>query len=62
MKFIRKLVKLESYNIYHHSIIPINWASACYQTLEELPGPLVPEKNQRDSKMQLFFLKKTDYI
>ena len=36
-------------NVDHNPIISKNYA-AVYQTLEEVPGPLLPEKNQEHEK------------
>ena len=32
-----------------------NYAAAYYQTLEEVPGPLLPEKNQKLEKIANIF-------
>ena len=40
--------------VNHHPINSINYAAAYYQTLEDVPGLLVPEKTQKHEKMQIF--------
>ena len=37
--------------IDHHSVFSRNYAAAHYQTLEEVPGPLVPERIQKHEKL-----------
>ena len=49
--FIQILLKLEEKNVDHHLITFRNQAAAFYQSLEEVPGPLLPEKNQKHKKI-----------
>ena len=44
-------------NVDHHPINSRNYAAAYYQTLEEVPGPLLPEKNQKHEKTANNFKK-----
>ena len=48
--FIQKLLKLDLKNVDHHSINFRSYALAYYRTLEEVPGPLVPEKTKKKQK------------
>ena len=43
-------------NVYHHPINSRNYAAAYYQTLEEVRGPLLKEKNQKTRKKLLKFV------
>ena len=38
-------------NVDHHPINSRNYATAYYQTLEEVPGPVLPEKTQKNEKI-----------
>ena len=53
-KFYPKNTRTGVKKIDHHSINSRNYAAACYQTLEEVPGPVVPEKTQKHEKKQIF--------
>ena len=44
-------------NVVRHPINSGNYAAAYYQTFEEVPGPLVPEKNINSKKKWQIFLK-----
>ena len=51
-KFYPKISKtIVIKTIDHHSIYSINYAAAYYQTLEEVSGPLVPERFQKHEKV-----------
>ena len=39
--------------VVHNPIIFKNYAAAYYQTLEEVPGPLLPEKAQKQKNCRL---------
>ena len=41
-------------NVDHHPTTSRNYATAYYQTLEEVRLPLMPEKNQKHEKLQVF--------
>ena len=54
-KFYPKTTKIRvRKNIAHHSINSRNYAAAYYQILEEIPGPLLPEKIKNMKKLQTF--------
>ena len=41
-------------NVDHHHINSRNYATAYYQTLEEVRGPPLQEKNQKHEKLKIF--------
>ena len=58
-KFIQKLLKLDSKkNVYNHLINSRNY----FKTLDEVPGPPVPEENQKHEKMNKYFKKLLKFV
>ena len=53
LNFIQKLLKLEFKKVDQHPINSRSYAAAYYQTLE-VRGSLLPEKNQKHKKLQIF--------
>ena len=54
-KFYPKITKTGVINkVYQHPINSRNYAAAFYQTLEEVPGPLLPEKFKNMKKLRKF--------
>ena len=54
-KFYPKITKTEVVKyVDHHPINSRHYAEAYYQTLEEIQGLLLPEKNQKHEKLQIF--------
>ena len=52
LKFIQKLLELKSFKkLITNLLTRSNYAAAYYQSLEEVPGPLVQEKIQKHEKI-----------